>query len=167
MVKLSVFSVYKCRPDKLHFCSKFKLFLSVCVGIKISTNKPHTHFFNYCNQKSNSSSFFFFSHNVFFFFHLFQMGDYNLHQNPHPCNELGSDDRRLSTDSVSVWRRSFVMGHGDEEGSSGGRAADGWRSDGLPPLSKIGGGEMSSGGGDGRNSGRNIDPNMDPRKLKR
>ncbi|XP_022964864.1 basic leucine zipper 19-like isoform X1 [Cucurbita moschata] len=95
------------------------------------------------------------------------MGDYNLHQHPHPCNELGSDDRRLSTDSVSVWRRSFVMGHGDEEGSSGGRAADGWRSDGLPPLSKTGGGEMSSGCGDGRNSGRNIDPNMDPRKLKR
>ncbi|KAG6583347.1 hypothetical protein SDJN03_19279, partial [Cucurbita argyrosperma subsp. sororia] len=87
------------------------------------------------------------------------MGDYNLHQHPHPCNELRSDDRRLSTDSVSVWRRSFVMGHGDEEGSSGGRAADGCWSDGLPPLSKTGGGEMSSGSGDGRNSGPEIEEN--------
>lgn len=134
------------------------------------------------------------------------MEDYNLHQNQNhpPCNfqeimELCSvpvstyppitvgpdnrclvndsvrttvspDNRRLLKDSVTDWRRSFVVGCRRED-EEGGRAVQ------LPPFSKIGGGEMNSGGDgaenvDGRNPeqilyGRNIEPNMDPRKLKR
>ncbi|KAG7037008.1 Basic leucine zipper 34, partial [Cucurbita argyrosperma subsp. argyrosperma] len=90
----------------------------------------------------------------------------------------GADDRRVMNDnSVSAWRRSFVVGSQDEAASSGGKVADGRWSNGLSRFSKIDGGEMSSSDGkgnvgDGGNSekilfGRSVDPNMDPRKLKR
>ncbi|KAA0060024.1 basic leucine zipper 34-like [Cucumis melo var. makuwa] len=119
------------------------------------------------------------------------MEDYNLLQNQNhpPCNfqdimELCSvstysttppvtirpDNRCLVVNnSVSDWRRSFVIGCSREDEE---------RRRPTVPLAPFGAGEMSSGGDglgnvDGRNNseqilyGRNIDPNMDPRKLKR
>uniref|UniRef100_A0A0A0LXP6 Uncharacterized protein n=1 Tax=Cucumis sativus TaxID=3659 RepID=A0A0A0LXP6_CUCSA len=119
------------------------------------------------------------------------MEDYHLLQNQNhpPCNfqdlmELCSvstisttppvtivpDNRRLviNNNSVSDWRRSFVIGCSREDDE---------RRRPAVPLPPFGAGELSSGDGlgnvDGRNNseqilyGRNIDPNMDPRKLKR